>query len=359
MRVLFVPNWPVRGQRGGGQEAANHVPRDGTYWFFRHWPGPPDVEVVDPGAERIWEFQRKYLRFYPLQVVRVLRARRRHDVIVAHGAQSGLGVCLLKRLGLLGRVPLAIIDVGAINGGRIDDPLLPLYRWLLERADLIVYHASVQARFYESALPEIVDRTVFVPFGMDLVDNQRDHACTRGDDYLLSMGFDSTSRDWTTLLRAYRMSGVSIPLKVVGYCGPFEQPTPKGVKLAPPVSLPEVTRLVQGARAVVLPLPAMRFACGQQTLLQCMLSGKAIVTTRSPAISDYVSPGIDCIAGPPGDVEAMSTGIKMVAADSDLVVALGRRARRTALAAGGEAAMAASLYRHVAQLLESSATRPP
>ena len=116
-------------------------------------------------------------------------------------------------------------------------------------------------------------------------------------NYFLAVG--RALRDWATLAKA--AEGLDCEVRVVG---PVNLPEPGSLKILPQMERTQLLELMRGARAIVVPLVATRRSTGQLTVLDGISVGRAVVTTRAPAVEDYVSPGAGILV-PPGDPVAL------------------------------------------------------
>jgi glycosyltransferase involved in cell wall biosynthesis len=69
-------------------------------------------------------------------------------------------------------------------------------------------------------------------------------------------------------------------------------------------------------------------ASGLTVTLEAMASGRAVVVTDTPGLSDYVIAGETGLLVPPGDVHAAARAIGSLLAEPDRARAMGERARR-------------------------------
>lgn len=109
--------------------------------------------------------------------------------------------------------------------------------------------------------------------------------------YILAVGREQ--RDYTTLLQA--LSGTGLQLVIVS-SSPWSSSgrhndMPQNVTTMSNIPYRELRALYAAARIVVLPLHDVDYAAGTTTLLEAMAMGKAVITSRSRGISDYVVDG--------------------------------------------------------------------
>jgi glycosyl transferase family 1 len=140
-----------------------------------------------------------------------------------------------------------------------------------------------------------------------------------------------TLRDFASLFAA--VDGTGIPLTVVTH-----SPATLGVDGAPPAEcdvrwnmpLAEFLGLLAGSLFVVVPLRATDAPHGHTTVAQALSLGKAVVTTRSAGVADYVRDGVEGLLVDPGDVEGYRAALLQLAQDDDLRASCERAARARA-----------------------------
>jgi glycosyltransferase involved in cell wall biosynthesis len=106
----------------------------------------------------------------------------------------------------------------------------------------------------------------------------------------------------------------------------------------------------RAALVVVLTRPNVH-ASGLTVTLEAMASGRPVVVTDTPGLSDYVSDGVTGLLVPPGDLWAAARAIESLLADPDRARAMGLQGRRTvdrAFTTEVQAARLAELMRELA-----------
>jgi mannosyltransferase len=86
------------------------------------------------------------------------------------------------------------------------------------------------------------------------------------------------------------------------------------------------------------------------TLLEAMSAGAAVVAARAGAAEKVVADGNTGILVPPGDAEALAKALEPLMRDPAMAMAMGRRARESAVASfgiDGEAKRIAAVYRGI------------
>jgi glycosyltransferase involved in cell wall biosynthesis len=214
-----------------------------------------------------------------------------------------------RRLGLLGRARLVVT-----NQLHLDDRQLRL----VDRN--IVYSRT----WLERQRGELRERSVFVPLPAD-----GDFAAARGGaeerGYVFAGG--GAGRDFPTLIEAMR--DLDVPLEIVtfspellGWAG--ELPPNCHVDWRMPVQA--FLERVASAVLVVVPLRDPESDFGQTTVVQALSLGKAVVTTRSPGVVDYVEDGREGLLVGAGDVEGYRAAIARLLSDGELRRACERNA---------------------------------
>ena len=101
MKILMLVNWKVayENQIPEGKQPPDYVVPGQKYWFFRYLSDDISVDVVDirsfPWLER---FEKEKIRFYIWQTLKVLPKLNQYDLVLSHGMQSGIVLCLWRRL---------------------------------------------------------------------------------------------------------------------------------------------------------------------------------------------------------------------------------------------------------------------
>jgi len=172
MNILMLVNWKI--------EYAKAIPKDRQppdyyvegkpYWFFRYFQdvGKFQVDVVDmhsfPWLEKM---EQDKLRFYIWQTLKCIPRLKKYDLVLSHGMQSGIVLCLWRRFFGKGKYKHIVFDIGAFNSGREEGGALKLMQFASKSLDGVIYHTKVQKKYYEKCHPWLVDKSKFIPFGTD------------------------------------------------------------------------------------------------------------------------------------------------------------------------------------------------
>ena len=163
------------------------------------------------------------------------------------------------------------------------------------------------------------DRVVFQPFPNTL--HQYRGMKTRDDGYLFSGG--NSVRDYGLLEAA--LEGTDIPTRIASKWQPTRDLPNLEVS---PTSHDDFMSLLANSRAVVVPLRQSVRSAGQQSYLNAMGLGKAVIVTDAPGVRDYIIDGVTGIIVQP-TVEHLRAAILHVMdpANADFYLQMGRRAR--------------------------------
>ncbi|HLX19002.1 MAG TPA: glycosyltransferase [Gaiellaceae bacterium] len=215
-----------------------------------------------------------------------------------------------RRLGLLGRARLIVVNQ------------LHLSEDQLRYVDKdIVYQRS----WIERQPPATRAKAVFTydPADGDFADVRG--SVTELGEYVFTGG--GTGRDFPTVIEALR--DTDVPLEIVtfsaetlGWAGDL----PSNCTVHWVMPLPSFLERMARAKVVVVPLRDPDSDFGQMMVSQALSLGKAIVTTRSPGIADYVVDGQEGILVEAGSIPAYRSAIVRLLQDDDLRHACERHA---------------------------------
>ena len=289
MKILMLVNWKIEycDQVPADKQPPDYHVKGEPYWFFRYFKEQPEVDVVDirsfPWLEKI---EKNKLRFYVWQTLRVLPKLHKYDLIISHGAQSGVVLMLWRRL-FKTKAKHILFDIGSFNSAAESGFALKLMQFASKSLDGVIYHTSSQLDYYKKFYPWIVNKSKFIRFGTDLdFFDSADVGCQENDgQYILCVGY--TKRDWETLVDAYRKVNTEVKLRLVGKVDPAYKNI-HGVEQIPFVPVKALIEQIIHAKFCVLPLEWFNYSYGQMTLMQQMALGKCCLVARVPSLIDYV-----------------------------------------------------------------------
>ncbi|MGD0167529.1 MAG: glycosyltransferase [Gaiellaceae bacterium] len=229
------------------------------------------------------------LRSWPTYISLALRGLRRagDSTLIAWQPITGALVGLLRRRS---RPRLVVLN-----------PLIDAYASTLRRRILLagVKRADRVIFFSSSALEAAVvlgldrKRVRFIPLGVRPTSSWRPPS----GDYFLAIGREG--RDWETLASASEQ--LESEIRVVG---PASLPNYGRLRLEPQLERSQLLELMEGARAIVVPLVKSSRVSGQLTVLDGISVGRAVIATQAPGVEDYLSSATGILV-PPGDVSAL------------------------------------------------------
>lgn len=317
MKILMLVNWKVLSckETPNDKQPPDYRVEGEPYWFYRYFNQKDDVDIIDiSSASWLENFEREKLRFYVLQALKAIPKLHKYDLIVSHGMQSAVVVCLYRRF-FRGKEKHIVFDIGSFNSAAESGSALKLMQFASRSIDGLIYHTSAQHAYYEKFFPWLVEKSQFVRFGTDGVFWKKETdfkeeiegaAAVENSSapYILCVGY--IKRDWDTLYRAYaalakqyelQRPGFTLPvLRMVGkaeYQPPEGERLPECAKLEliPYIPVRELMTQIQNAQFCVLPLESFLYSYGQMTLLQQMALGKAVIVAKVPSMLDYVQDG--------------------------------------------------------------------
>jgi glycosyltransferase involved in cell wall biosynthesis len=200
---------------------------------------------------------------------------------------------------------------------------LDRYRKAYEHVDLLYFFSRNQSELLADLLGLPADRLRWLPFGIDHEEFQPTD--TPVEDHLLAVGRDR-GRDWPTLFQALAATGM--PAKVL--CRPAEVrglTVPPNVEILGYVDRATYRQHLHRARLVLVVTHVLGYPTGQSVLLEAMASARPCVVTDSPAIRDYVDPGVTALTVPAHDADALAETLRSAIDDAGRLEAIGRAGR--------------------------------
>ena len=355
MKILMLVNWKVEycSKPPEDKQPPDYVVKGEKYWFFRYFEEETQVDVVDirslPMIER---FEKDFLRFYVWQTCKVLRHLNHYDLVMSHGMQSGIVLCLWRRLFGKGKYKHIVFDIGAFNSAREEGTALKLMQYASKALDGVIYHTSSQKSYYRKCHPWLLDRARFIPFGTDpyFFAPEADAEISRKEEkpYILCIGY--SKRDWDTLLKAYERVETDVELRLVGK-GDLEC-WDKRVRAISYVPVTELKRQIAGSLFGVLPLWSFNYSYGQMTLLQQMAMGKAVIVADVPSLQDYIEDGKTALSYPPEDVDELADRLHILLEDADRRERIARCGKEAVKQLFNERRMAAEIENFIESVME-------
>ena len=205
VKILMLVNWKVayENQIPEGKQPPDYVVPGQKYWFFRYLSDDISVDVVDirsfPWLE---QFEKEKIRFYIWQTLKVLPKLNQYDLVLSHGMQSGIVLCLWRRLFGHGKYKHIVFDIGGFNSAKEEGKALKLMQFASKSLDGVIYHTKSQITYYEKCHPWLLSKSRYIAFGTDAEYFQPTGTpIEKENPYILCVGYNK--RDWDTLLQAY------------------------------------------------------------------------------------------------------------------------------------------------------------
>lgn len=316
MKILMLVNWKVEycNETPADKQPPDYYVQGEPYWFFRYFKEQPEVDVVDvrsfPWLEK---FEKNKLRFYIWQTLRILPKLHKYDLIISHGAQSGVVLSLWRRL-FKTKAKHILFDIGSFNSAAESGFALKLMQFASKSLDGVIYHTSNQKAYYEKFFPWILEKSRFLRFGTDLefFDPAQLQQSEDNGKYILCVGY--SKRDWATLVKAYQQLDTDVLLRLVGKVDPAYENV-SGVEQVPFVPIKELIQQIYNAKFCVLPLEWFNYSYGQMTLMQQMALGKCVLTAKVPSLMDYVEDGKTAVFYEPKDADGLAQKLGMLLAN--------------------------------------------
>lgn len=360
MKVLMLVNWKIEyvDKAPEDKQPPDYFIKGRPYWFFRYFPDVNDwqVDVVDISSFPALEhFEKDKIRFYVWQTLKVLPKLNRYDLVLSHGMQSGIVLCLFRRLFGKGRYKHIVFDIGGFNSAREEGRALKLMQFASKSLDGVIYHTKRQIEYYRKCHPWLLERSGYIAFGTDTEYFQpTGEECDRENPYILCVGYHK--RDWDTLLKAYEIlrekwKGLEkFPhLKLIGRKELGRKY--EGVDTVSTVPIKELIAEIERAAFCILPLESFLYSFGQMTLLQQMLLEKAVIVADVPSVHEYISDGSNGLFYKPQNVPELIEKMKELIENPEICKELGTHARKSVVEHWNEKKMAEEIYCFFGEIL--------
>lgn len=261
---------------------------------------------------------------------RFFRASHRYDVVLTGFQRCAIVFALMQRL--LRRSRVAHIYIDTHLGYTLPaDPLRRRIRrfilvQLLRSASRAVVFSERQCELYVQEFAAAADRFVAIPYYSTLFGQK--YPVVEGD-YIFAGG--DYTRDYATFIEAIR----PLPYRIV--IAAFYRHYFQGIRIPPNVEIVTTThegflRLMAEAGAVVVPLKGgLLRAGGEQTYLNAMALGKAVVVTDDTGADEYIENGVSGMVLKPGNPEALRFAITTLMENPALARTMGQKAKTVAL----------------------------
>lgn len=290
MRILFLPNWPVHftDEDIERYQAPDKYVKGQSYWFFKFFPEDTFVDVIDIKTNNVISFFEKKLKFYIIQALRAYRRQDDYDVILSHGAQSGVVLSLLRRLFGKGKAKHVIFDIGGMNGARTAGMSTWLIQLAMKSNPAIICHSTNILDNLATTYPWLLYKATFIHFGVGLYQYKLKDLQEYEKEIFV---FSGTKRDENTVREAWQQivgngEHDGYVLNFIGTLNHHEVPYTKDIRR---LKYDDYIDKLGKSAFVILPLNEYKYSYGQMSLLGALALGKKIIATNVSGISDYLA----------------------------------------------------------------------
>jgi glycosyltransferase involved in cell wall biosynthesis len=253
------------------------------------------------------------------------RAQARLDGLIATGEDVGLPLALFSQVAVR-RAPVYVITHGSYFGSPKFSPFMRLLRHATNVHYLCLSESLRRALIDQFGVPE---RQVHnTGYG---VDTQFFQPPTEGAGAPVIVSAGTAKRDYRTLINA--VAPLNVPLRIAADSAWFPSHVDTGRNLPPNVEVRSwgnyqgLRDLYAQASFVVVPLHPARHACGYAVIAEAMAMGKAVIATRTDAISDFLVDGETGFYVQPGDVHDLRAKLAYLLDNPAVAQRMGRASR--------------------------------
>jgi glycosyltransferase involved in cell wall biosynthesis len=289
------------------------------------------VDICDTRFQGLFGGLRTRLRRFGIFLLDwgTVREIARHDVIIVKDDFALMTTLVAKLLGK------RIIYLDAMFS-------LPRRSWRrlltklnLVTADAVVAYSNRQIDLWSERLTARRDRFTFLPYTVDIGFYAPVGAQANEEPYVLSVGRD-LGRDFTTLVEAMRGTGLRLKLITLPYLLPPGATSESFIDIRERVSYEELFALYANAAIVVVPLTdALLYPSGIRAVLEAALLEKAVISTYTPVLEEYMTADEEIVYVRPQSVEQLRTAITTLMHDEPKRIRIQRNAKRRALSEYG------------------------
>lgn len=330
MKILFLPNWEVPTLEIDDEsiQAPNKYVQGKPYWFFRYFPAGTKVDIIDiQKKNKLHLLEKNTLKIYIWQAIKAFRKRKKYDIVISHGAPSGIVYSFLRRLFPEGP-PHYIFDIGGMNGGRDNRIETSILKIALKSNPYIICHSKIIIENYKKTYRNLLEHSVFIPFGVDTDYFSPLKSDATGEKYILSFGAGASARDYKTLIKAWQeLDYKDFKLRIIGERPPYEEEWPSNLEFPGMVPIKTLMEQICHSLFVVIPLPVFNFSYAQMSFLQSMSLGKTVIVTKTPGSIDYLQDYQGSFFVNPYDVEDMKEKIRLLLDEPEILKESGAKAR--------------------------------
>lgn len=355
MRV-FVPlphgtvaaDWSRRSQRG-------EVPDQSPYGLHHLRDHGFEVTFGDRGLTGPVARVAQSLRYRtsglePVEVFRDLGrlSRTQSDVVLAYDERSGVPAALAAPRS---RFAPVVTGIGWLTTRQAAEPAMRRAAAVaLPRAAAVWTQCSAMVPVLSREWEVPASRIHYVPLGID-TEFYPEQPWDLATPTVASAGEDRY-RDHDLLVEAVRRVHADLPATRLELATglPVDLPDDLGTLYTGRMG-GRMRDLYGRSTVVAIALKPTSTGSGLTVVLEAMASGRPLVVTANPGISDYVEHGVTGLLVPPGDVESFAAALRQLLVDPDRARDMGRAAvdrARSEFTSAGMSAVLAGILRSAA-----------
>lgn len=283
-----MPNWHIEKLTFNDTklQAPDKLVTNQPYWFFRYFSYPIDLHIIDIKSNNILHSLEKKIKFYIVQALLAYKVLRNYDIVISHGAQSGVFLALLMKLFGKQGCKHIIFDIGGMNGSRSAGFSTMLIRYAMKSKPYIICHSTNIIDNLKNNYPWLVTRSIYIPFGVGLYQYKiREVKITKN-----IFVFSGKKRDEELVVKAWEKvvdnnKDNGYRLQFVGTKKSHSLKNSDDINFLP---YNEYIDKLESAAFVILPLKEYKYSYGQMSLLGSLALGKYVITTNVSGLSDYI-----------------------------------------------------------------------
>lgn len=351
MKILFLPNWHINYLLEDSSEiqSPDKYVEGKPYWFFKYFPEDTTVDIIDFQKKKFLHKLEKKIKFYLTQGYEAFKIRKQYDIIISHGAQSGLFYSLLCYLSPSKKENPRhfLIDVGGFNGSRINWYETPFVKFALRSRPYIIYHSYIQKEIYDTYYKDVIKDSQFIKFGGNI--EEFTPSKIKVEDYVLSFGADK--RDYDSLISAWKQIKTDMKLLIIGS---KKKDIDKNIEFLTKVPVNILKDYISKALFVAIPLPYYKYSYGQMSFIQSMCMGKVVLVTNAPSTDYYLEDGKGAFYVKMKDPEDWRAKIEYLLENKDKLIDLGKQSREFATKNLSEERMGKEIYEFIEKQAQQS-----
>ncbi len=323
--ILYLFPHAVEGSLAEVQAGA--APTERMYGLIELRKSGYRVDICDTRFKGLFGGLRIALRRFGIFLLdwRTILEIARHDVIIVKDDFALMTTLLAKLLGK------RIVYVDAMFN-------LPRRAWRklatrlnLLTADAVVAYSNKQIDLWSRALAAERARFTFLPYTVDVGFYTAVPPRPAEEPYVLSVGRD-LGRDFKTLVDAMRGTGLRLKLVTLPYLLPEGASDEPFIDIKERVSYAELFELYANATLVVVPLTdSLLYPSGIRAVLEAALLEKAVISTYTPVLEEYMTHDEEIVYVEPRNVEQLRTAITTLMEDEAKRIRMQENAKRRAL----------------------------